>query len=61
MARPLTKFGELKKVIQATKLPKKEVDQILSYTIEEFERRTPTSPEVQWWLIREILVLTSSF
>jgi len=46
MARPLTKFGELKKLLKVTKLPISDVNKILDKTIEELKARTPTNPEV---------------
>lgn len=47
MARPLTKFGELKKTLKEIKLPQAEIDSILGKTIEELKARTPTGPGVQ--------------
>lgn len=45
MARPLTKFGELKKVLKEIKLPAKDVNEILDKTISELKARTPTNTE----------------
>lgn len=47
MARPLTKFGELKKVLKENKLPTSDINQILQHAINELNARTPTSPETE--------------
>lgn len=46
MARPLTKFGELKKVMKETKLDAGIVDEVLQKAIDELKSRTPVVPRV---------------
>ena len=45
MARPLTKFGELKKVMKDTKLSAVEVDVVLQKAIDELKLRIPSNLE----------------
>lgn len=44
MARPLTKFGELKKTLVSVELPSKDIDEILQKAIDELKARTPATP-----------------